>query len=182
MLSGDDIVVLMSVLASAIALAGFASLVTSIDRNAVGTSAEVISFQVRNLIVGAWGAALLSLFPIALDALQIAQRSLWQCASMIGSWVLSAVAWRAWTGRRNLRGERATGFSRALFAFDIGLSIAANIVAVLGAAGAIPGKGAFLMCVFYLLILAGTLFYRMIQLADEAARGAVQKDAAPENA
>jgi len=171
MLSGDDIVVLVGVMGAAVALAGFASLVTSIDRSAIGASAAVISFQVRNLIIGAWAAVLLSWFPIGLSALEIAQGSLWQCASMIGAWVLGAVAYRAWIDRGHLRGRAGVGFSRVLFAVDFGLAAVAILVAMFGAAGAIPGKGAFLVSVFYLLFFTGTLFYRMIEMADEAARG-----------
>ena len=171
MLSGDDIVVLIGIMGAAVALAGFASLVTSIDRNAAGASAAVISFQVRVLIVGAWCAVLLSLLPIGFDALMIAPHSLWQCASMVGAWVLSAVVWRAWTDRTHLRGADALGFSRILFVVNIALNVLAVLVAMLGAVGIVPGKGAFLFGIFYLIFLTGTLFYRLIQMADEAARG-----------
>jgi hypothetical protein len=170
MLSGDDIVVLMGLMAAAVALAGFASLVTSIDRSAVGVGPAVISFQVRNLIVGAWCAVSLSLLPIGFDALVIAPHSLWQCASMAAAWVLAAVAARALAGGTHLRGAEGLGFSRSLFVASIGLNYMSVIVAVLGAAGLIPAKGAFLVSIFYLLYLTATLFYRMIQMADEAAR------------
>ena len=47
-MTGNDISVLLGFLAAAIALAGFAGIVTSIDRGAAVASNEVISFRVRN--------------------------------------------------------------------------------------------------------------------------------------
>jgi hypothetical protein len=173
--SGNDIAVLMSLMGASVALAGFAGLVTSIDRNAVGASATVITFRVRNLIVGAWCAVMLSLMPVMLDALNVAPGSLWQCASMIAAWTIGAIVYRAFAGGVRMRGDQGVGFSRPLFVVNIGFGVAATATAVLGAANFVPSKGALFAGLFYLLYLTGTLFYRMVHMADEAARSAARR-------
>src|SRR5579863_8755102 len=52
-MTGNDIAVLLGFLAAAIALTGFAGIVTSIDRSAAVASNEVISFRVSNLVTSA---------------------------------------------------------------------------------------------------------------------------------
>src|ERR1700759_915421 len=68
---GNDIAVLLGFLAAAVALAGFAGIVTSIDRGAAVASNEVISFRVRNLVTSAVLSVLLSLQPVLLEALEL---------------------------------------------------------------------------------------------------------------
>jgi hypothetical protein len=63
-MTGNDVAVLMGSLAAAIALAGFAGIVTSIDRRAAVASNEVISFRVRNLVTSAVASVFLSLLPV----------------------------------------------------------------------------------------------------------------------
>ena len=70
-MTGNDIAVLIGFLASAIALAGFAGIVTSIDRGAAVASNEVISFRTRNLVTSAVTSVVLSLLPVLLEALEL---------------------------------------------------------------------------------------------------------------
>ncbi|HEX4336189.1 MAG TPA: hypothetical protein VH062_09765 [Polyangiaceae bacterium] len=80
-MTGNDTAVLLGFLAAAIALAGFAGIVTSIDRGAAVASNEVISFRVRNLVTSAVASVLLSLLLVLLvllvlfEALELFQRS-----------------------------------------------------------------------------------------------------------
>ena len=68
MLTGNDIAILMSIMGTSVALAGFAGIVTSIDRSTVGASSAVITFRMRNLIICAIASIFLSMLPILLDA------------------------------------------------------------------------------------------------------------------
>ncbi len=78
-MTGNDVAVLLGFLAAAIALTGFAGIVTSIDRSAAVASNEVISFRVRNLVTSAVASVFLSLLPILLEGLELfLARAPWQ--------------------------------------------------------------------------------------------------------
>jgi hypothetical protein len=66
---GNDVAVLLGFLTAAIALAGFAGIVTSIDRGAAVASNEVISFRARNLVKDAGLSHSLFAANLALGAL-----------------------------------------------------------------------------------------------------------------
>jgi hypothetical protein len=174
MLNGNDIAVLMSVMGAAVALAGFAGIVTSIDRSTVGASSAVITFRVRNLIVCAIASAFLAMLPILLDGLEVARESLWQFAAMIGAVTVASQVIGALVGRISIRG-RDQGLSRTLFFANMTLGTAAVLTELAGTAGLVPARGAYLLGLFFLQYVMATLFYRMIHMADEAARSAVRR-------
>ncbi|MEA2746064.1 MAG: hypothetical protein QOI41_207, partial [Myxococcales bacterium] len=84
-MTGNDIAVLLGFLAAAVALAGFAGIVTSIDRGAAIASNEVISFRVRNLVTSAVASVFLSLLPVLLEALELFQSHLWQRCCVVSA-------------------------------------------------------------------------------------------------
>jgi hypothetical protein len=174
-MTGNDVAVLLGFLAAAIALTGFAGIVTSIDRSAAVASNEVISFRVRNLVTSAVASVFLSLLPVLLEGLELFQSSLWQrccvvSAICVGAFLLSLV----WARLRLTDGKDA-GLSHSLFATNVTFGMIAFGVLVAGAYGAIPGRGAYFTGLFYLLYLTCTLFHRMVAMADAAARHAARK-------
>lgn len=174
MLTGNDIAVLMSIMGAAVALAGFAGIVTSIDRSTVGASSAVITFRLRNLIVSAIAAIFLAMLPILLDGFEIASGSFWQLAGMIGAIVVAAQVIGAFVGRFLIRGHDR-GLSRTVFVSNMSLGSAAVATQIAGAAGFVPARGAYLIGLVFLLYVMATLFYRMMHMADEAARGAARQ-------
>ena len=174
-MTGNDTAVLLGFLAAAIALAGFAGIVTSIDRGAAVASNEVISFRVRNLVTSAVASVLLSLLPVVLEALELFPSSLWKrccvvCAIGIGARLVSLVS-----ARLRMRDGQDAGLSRSLFVTNLTLGALAFGVLVAGASGAAPGRGAYFTGLYYLLYLMCTLFHRMVAMADAAARHAAKK-------
>jgi hypothetical protein len=172
-MTGNDVAILLSFLAAAVALAGFAGIVTSIDRRVAVATDEVISFRVRNLVLAAVLSVVLSMQPILLDAMDLLPGSLWQfaCAASAISqgWLLIH---QTQSRFRMKTAGRDEGLSRRLFVANTSLAVLALIVLLLGTSGMVTGRGAYFMGLFYLQYLMCSLFYRMIVVADEAARRA----------
>jgi hypothetical protein len=173
-MTGSDIAVLLGFLAAAVALAGFAGIVTSIDRGAAVASNEVISFRVSYLVTSAVASVLLSLLPILLEALEVFQSSLWQRCCVVSAIAIGALLFSLVAARLRMRGGKDAGLSRSLFATNVTLGALAFGVLVTGAFGAIAGRGAYFTGLFYLLYLMCTLFHRMVAMADDAARRATK--------
>jgi len=173
-MTGNDIAVLLGFLAAAIALAGFAGIVTSIDRGAAVASNEVISFRVRNLVTSAVALVCLSLLPVLLEALELFQSSLWQRCCLVSAVGIGARVVSLLSARLRLAGKDA-GLSRPLFATNLTLGALAFVVLVAGAFGAVAARGAYFTGLFYLLYLMCTLFHRMVAMADAAASHAATK-------
>jgi hypothetical protein len=168
-MTGNDTAVLLGFLGAAIALAGFAGIVTSIDRGAAVASDEVISFRVRNLVTSAVLSVFLSLLPVVLEALELSRSSLWQRCCVVSAIGLAALLFALLSGRLRMRDGRDAGLSRSLFATNLTLGALAFAVQVAGAYGAVAGRGAYFAGLYYLLYLMCTLFYRMVAMADAAA-------------
>jgi hypothetical protein len=173
-MTGNDIAVLLGFLAAAIALAGFAGIVTSIDRGAAVASNEVISFRVRSLVTSAVALVCLSVLPVLLEALELFQSSLWQRCCVVSAVGIGARLVSLLSARRRMIGKDA-GLSRSLFATNLSLGALAFGVLVTGALGAVAARGAYLTGLFYLLYLMCTLFHRMVAMADAAASHAATK-------
>ena len=174
-MTGNDTAVLLGFLTAAIALAGFAGIVTSIDRGAAVASNEVISFRVRNLVTSAVASVLLALLPVVLEALEFFRSSLWQRCCVVSAISIGALLSSLLSGRLRMRDGRDAGLSRSLFATNLTLGALAFGVLVAGASGAVAGRGAYFTGLYYLLYLMCTLFYRMVAMADAAARHAGKK-------
>lgn len=174
MITSNDVAVLLSFLAAAIALAGFAGIVTSIDRRTVGASPEVISFRVRTLVIAAVSSVFIAMLPILVEALELAPKTLWQFSCIIGSSVSAAISLYAYAGRRGLAGADQ-GLSRTLFVSSMILGALIVAAGILGAGGVLPARGAYFLGQFFLLYQMFMLFYRMVRMADEAARVASQQ-------
>jgi hypothetical protein len=170
-MTGNDIAVLMGFLAAAIALAGFAGIVTSIDRGAAVASNEVISFRARSLVTSAVALVFLSVLPVLLEALELFQSSLWQRCCVVSAIGIGARLFSLLSARLRMRGGKDAGLSHSLFATNMTLGALAFGVLVAGASGAVPGRGAYFTGLFYLLYLMCTLFHRMVVMADAAAAG-----------
>jgi hypothetical protein len=174
-MTGNDTAVLLGFLAAAIALAGFAGIVTSIDRGAAVASNEVISFRVRNLVTSAVASVLLSLLPVLLEALEFFRSSLWQRCCVVSAIGIGALLFSLLSGRLRMRGAQDAGLSRSLFVTNLTLGALAFGALVAGASGAVAGRGAYFTGLYYLLYLMCTLFHRMVAMADAAARHAGKK-------
>ncbi len=174
-MSGNDIAVLLGFLTAAIALAGFAGIVTSIDRGAAVASNEVISFRARNLVTSAVTLVCLALLPVLLDALELFAASLWQRCCVVAAVGIGARLFSLVSARVQMRGGKDTGLSHSLFAANITLGALAFGVLVGGASGAVARRGAYFTGLFYLLYLMCTLFHRMVVMADAAASHAAKK-------
>jgi hypothetical protein len=168
-MTGNDTAVLLGFLAAAIALAGFAGIVTSIDRRAAVASNEVISFRVRNLVTFAVALVVLSLLPVLLEALELFPSSLWRRCCVVSAISVGALLFSLVSARLRMRGGKDVGLSRPLFATNITLGALAFGVLVAGASAAVAGRGAYFAGLFYLLYLMCTLFHRMVAMADAAA-------------
>jgi hypothetical protein len=174
-MNGNDVAVLLGFLAAAIALAGFAGIVTSIDRGAAVASNEVISFRARNLVTSAVTLVLLSLLPVLLEALELFPASLWRRCGVVAALGIGARLFSLVAARLGMRGGKDAGLSHSLFAVNITLGALAFGVLVAGASGAVPGRGAYFTGLFYLLYLMCTLFHRMVAMADDAASHTAKK-------
>jgi hypothetical protein len=174
-MTGNDIAVLLGFLAAAIALAGFAGIVTSIDRGAGVASNEVISFRVGNLVTSAVATVFLSLLPVLLEALQLFPSSLWQRTCVVSALGVGALLFSLASARHRMRDGKDAGLSRPLFAANMALGALAFAVLAAGASGAVAARGAYFTGLFYLLYLMCTLFHRMVAMADAAASHAAKK-------
>jgi hypothetical protein len=174
-MTGNDIAVLLGFLAASIALAGFAGIVTSIDRGAAVASNEVISFRVRNLVTSAVTSVFLSLLPVVLEALELFPSSLWRLCCVVSAIGIGARIFSLLSARLRMRDGKDAGLSRSLFATNVTLGALAFGVLVAGASGAVVGRGAYFTGLSYLLYLMCTLFHRMVAMADDAARHAAKK-------
>ena len=168
-MTGNDTAVLLGFLAAAIALAGFAGIVTSIDRGAAVASNEVISFRVRNLVTSAVVSVFLSLLPVLLVALELFPSGLWQRCCVVSAIGIGALLFSLMSARLRMSGGKDAGLSRSLFATNMTLGALAFGVLVAGAAGHVAGRGAYFTGLYYLLYLMCTLFHRMVAMADDAA-------------
>jgi hypothetical protein len=168
-MTGNDTAVLLGFLAAAIALAGFAGIVTSIDRGAAVASDEVISFRVRHLVTAAVLSVLLSLLPVLLEALEFFRSSIWQRCCVVSALGIGALLVSLLSARLRMRDGKDAGLSHSLFATNLPLGAIAFGVLVAGASGAVAGRGAYFTGLYYLLYLMCTLFHRMVAMADDAA-------------
>lgn len=169
-MTGNEVAVLLSFLAAAVALAGFAGIVTSIDRRAAAASDEVISLRVNNLVQAAVLSVALSLQPILLNALELFPNNLWQFACMVVSIGVGVFVVHAALAFVRVTRGNSTGLSSRIFVTSVAFGALAFVIALLGTAGLVPGRGAYFFCLFYLLYFMCIMFYRMIAMADEAAR------------
>lgn len=174
-MTGNDTAVLLGFLAAAVALAGFAGIVTSIDRGAAVATNEVISFRVRNLVTSAVASVFLALLPVVLEALELFASSLWQRCCVVSAIGIGALMVSLMSARLGMRGGKDAGLSRPLFAVNLTLGALAFGVLVAGACGAVAPRGAYFTGLFYLLYLMCTLFHRMVAMADAAASHAAKK-------
>jgi len=174
-MTGSDIAVLLGFLAAAIALAGFAGIVTSIDRRAAVASNEVISFRVSYLVTSAVASVFLALLPIVLEALEVFPSSLWRRCCVVSAIAITVLLFSLVLARVRMRGKEV-GLSRSLFATNLTLGALAAGVLVAGACGAVAARGAYFTGLAYLLYLMCTLFLRMVAMADAAAGRAAKTE------
>jgi hypothetical protein len=174
-MNGNDVAVLLGFLTAAVALAGFAGIVTSVDRGAAVASNEVISFRARNLVTSAVTLVCLALLPILLDAFELSPSRLWQRGCVLAAVGIGARVFWLVSARLRMRGGKDAGLSHPLFVANIALGAAALAMAVAGVAGAVAARGAYFTGLFYLLYLMCTLFHRMVVMADAAASHAAKK-------
>jgi len=174
-MTGNDIAVLLGFLAAAIALAGFAGIVTSIDRGAAVASNEVISFRVRNLVTFAVTLVCLAVLPLLLEALELFSSTLWQRCSIASALGIGALLYTLLSARLRMKNGKDAGLSRPLFVANVTLGGLAFGLLALCAAGVVAGRGAYFTGLFYLLFVMCTLFHRMVAMADAAASHAAKK-------
>jgi|CXWL01.1.fsa_nt_gi hypothetical protein len=174
MIGGNDVAFLLAFMAAAIALAGFAGIVTSIDRRTVGATSEVISYRVRALTVAALFSIFLAALPLLFEALAIAPTTLWQFVCIFSASAIALLSIVVFVSRRRMAGVDK-GFSQPVFVTSMIFGAVVVGAGILGAGGFMPARGAYYLGQFFLLYQTYMLFYRMVLLADEASRVASGK-------
>ena len=169
MIEGNDVAVLLGFLASAVGLAGFAGIVTSIDRRTVGATPEVITFRLNVLTLTALMSIVLALLPIVVEALHVAPTTLWPFVCMFNASVIATILIVVANARRRMAGTDQ-GFSQTVFVASVTLGVAAVVAGLLGAGNFIPARGAYYLGELFMLYQVYMLFYRMLLMADEASR------------
>lgn len=171
MLTGNDVAVLLGFLAAAITLAGFSGIVTAIDRSAAPASSEIISFRMRSMVVNAIYITILALLPVIIDALEVLPQTRWQFCNMIAAVTLGWAIASAISHVMQMTLLTRRGFSNSTLVVLVMLAAVAISLNIVATAGAISGKGAYFFALFHSLFVMLSLFYRIILVADEAARG-----------
>ncbi len=169
MIGDNDVAVLLGFLAAAIGLAGFAGIVTSIDRRTVGATPEVITFRLNVLTLTALLSIVLALLPIVVEALALAPTTLWPFVCIFNASIIASILIVVAIARRRMAGTDR-GFSQTVFVASISLGAAAVVAGLLGAGNFIPARGAYYLGELFLLYQVFMLFYRMLLMADEASR------------
>ncbi len=152
-MTGNDVAVLLGFLAAAIALTGFAGIVTSIDRSAAVASNEVISFRVRNLVTSAVASVFLSLLPILLEGLELFKSSLWQRCCVVSAICIGAFLFSLVSARLRLTGGKVAGLSHSLFAANLTPSARSHSVSLPRVpteplpGAALTSRGSFTCCI-----------------------------------
>ncbi|MDZ4741336.1 MAG: hypothetical protein SGJ03_15740 [Alphaproteobacteria bacterium] len=170
MLTGNDIAVLLGFLAAAITLAGFAGIVTSVDRSTAQATSVVIAFRIRNMVLAAFYMAFLSLLPITIDAFEIFPSTVWQFCCMAAAIGIAWMIFTVFSQRMRMTRTSSQGFSLSLFVTLQLIAYTAIALDLAAAAGIIVVKGAFFASLCQLLFVMLSLFYRMILVVDQAAQ------------
>jgi len=111
----------------------------------------------------------LALLPILLEALAIAPATLWQLACVFNAAVIALLSITVCVARRRMAGADQ-GFSQVIFVTSMILGGGVVAGAILGAAGVVPARGAHYLGLFFLIYQMFMIFYRMLLMADDAAR------------
>lgn len=170
MLTGNDVAVLLAILATSITLAGFSGIITMIDRRAAPASSEVIAFRLRNLTGNAISATVLALLPIILDAFQIATHSLWPLCLLFATISLAGTATFGLSKIMDMTSQSGRGLSRALAFILLTVSFIVIIVDISAIAGFVPARGAYFLTLSQNVVIMLAMFYRIVLVADEAMR------------
>lgn len=163
----DLLIVFLSI---AVAFAGFAGIVSLIDRRAAHVSPHVVSFRVRSLIQGVLLVMVQSVLPFILVGFDTPLTLTWRlgCAFLaLSGFGLFVVAIRE---RRKLSGELGEGFSALQWNLVVVLGVLATAGSIAAAAGQVPPVGTYLVVVFFYLMGNATLFMRLVQMLDESVR------------
>ena len=169
-MNGNDIAVLLAFLAAVVSFAGFTGIVTSIDRRTVSASSNVISFRVSGLITSAILGIVLALSPILLESFGVPEPNIWQLSSAMGSIGLTVQTIGIMMARARMTLGRDKGLSHVLFIWNSMGVLSAILVMAAGAVGQLPPRGALFFGLLVILHMMSLLFYRIMHMADEAAR------------
>lgn len=175
-MTDNDVAILLSFAAAAIALAGFSSLVTSIDRRRVSVGHEVISLRIRSLIAIAFNVVLLAFLPIILEGLTIETDLLWvlSCAAGIVFFLPMLGVQVTHQFQRSKLNEQ--GFSWSLYWTNVSFALIGTCVAASGLFGLIPARGAYFLALLSGLAIVYAFFHRIVVMVDEGARGELPSD------
>lgn len=169
-MTDNDVATLLSFAAAAIALAGFSSLVTSIDRRRVGVGHEVISLRIRSLIAIAFNVVLLAFLPIILEGLAIETDLIWVLSCYAGiAFFLPMLAVQV-TQQFHRSKLNEQGFSWSLYWTNVSLSLVGAGIAVSGAVALIPARGAYFIVLLSGIAIVFAFFHRIVIMVDDGAR------------
>lgn len=169
-MTDNDVATLLSFAAAAIALAGFSSLVTSIDRRRVGVGHEVISLRIRSLISIAFSLVLLAFLPIILEGFVIEIDLLWaiSCAAGIAFFLPMLAVQVTHQFQRSKLDQQ--GFSWSLYWTNVSLTFFGSGIAASGILDLIPARGAYFLVLLSGLAIVFAFFHRIVVMVDEGAR------------
>lgn len=160
---------LMAFLATAVTLAGFTGIVTSIDRGAARVSPALISFRLRSLILVAVSTIVLSVTPL-LATLLVPGFDVWPLAcGLQAGWAAFYIV-RTVNMRRTFQGESAQGIH--LGQYYIAMCAGVIVIGILGAGtlGYLPADASYATGVFWFLMLVVSFFRRLVFVLDESLR------------
>lgn len=169
-MTDNDVAILLGYAAAAIALAGFSSLVTSIDRRQIGVGSDVISLRIRSLITISFMLVFLSLFPPVLEGLGVEIDLLWiiSCAASLVFFLPMLIQQASQQLQRSKLNEQ--GFSWSLYWLVVSLALIGSSSAVAGLLDILAPRGAFFAALLSCLAIIFSFFYRIVLMVDDGAR------------
>ena len=161
---------LLSFLAAAVALSGFAGIVALIDRGAADVSPELASFRLRSLIGTAFSTIILSATPLLAIALVGDSQTLWRVACGLQAICSVVFSVRGFVLRQTFRGEASRGIRLGQFYATTAVGAVAMAILLAGVFNYLPAPASYATGVFYFLLIVVVFFMRLVFMLDESLR------------
>ncbi|MBI3676710.1 MAG: hypothetical protein HY243_08850 [Proteobacteria bacterium] len=163
---------LLAFLATAVTLAGFAGIVTSIDRDAAKVSSDLVSFRLRSLISSALSTILFAVLPLLAILLTGRVEEVWRAACAAQALWIAFYVVRIVVIRQSFRGERAQGMRLSHYYLMMSLGAAVSVMLTAAAFGRLPAAASYAVGVFWLVFSVALFFMRLVFTLDESLRKA----------
>jgi hypothetical protein len=161
----DPTEALLAIAQIALGLAGFGGIFVAVGRERRAALRPADSYRLTLLLCTALSTLVLSLVPVALRSLDVADRSVWRVSSAIMSALLVGIGVATVRMRRPHREEIRAGEAPWMAAAIWVLSFATLAAQLASAAGLGPGGfGVFFLGLVFLVAFGSYLFARMLFL------------------